>query len=138
MGDHTEFDVPWLAGMYLYRDPAPLGGTGFVRTRHIGNKKEGCFMCGKKYNPTRHHIKKGPEPLAVFLCRKHHDIIHGTGLHRFRTYDIRMVLSIADRYNLFKESEANMIMKRLIIELDAREYDINTETWFGRVAWKTE
>lgn len=134
----TVFDVTWLNDMHNYRDPVPLGGIGFVRTRHIGNKNDGCFMCGKRYNPTRHHIKKGNEPVAVFLCRKHHDIIHGTGLHRFRTHDIRMVMVIADEYKLYKELEAGMVKKKLLTELERREYDIKSSSWFGRVGWKTQ
>jgi hypothetical protein len=136
--DDARFDVNWLNGIADYRDPVPIKKMVFVRTRHIGNKREGCFICGRKSHTTRHHIRKGTDPLAVYLCRRHHDIIHGTGLHRFRTVDIRMVLCLAREYSLFKETEATIIEKRLVGELENREYDGNTSAWFGRVGYQVE
>ena len=127
--EDTNFD--WLAGMADFRNPVPHPSQGFVRTVHIGNKRDGCFMCGRKRNLTRHHIRRGFKPVAVYLCRRHHEICHAVGLHRFRTADIRMVLAISDRYSLWKEKEAKLVKMKLEIVLRERELDNSISAWFN-------
>ena len=119
-----EDHLGWLSN--LEPMPVPIKRSPFVRTKYINKKTDGCYICGRKTKITKHHIKRGRSPLCVFVCWKHHQILHGIALQRFRSADLRMVLSVALRYGLFKEGEETMVQKRILIELDRR--DINGDS----------
>jgi len=120
MMDNSKSDagLEWLRRIADFENPIPPRYTPFVRTRHINKKKNGCFICGRKSGITRHHIRRGQNPLAVYLCWKHHRIIHGIALQKYKTADIRVTMIMADAYNLYKEGEEKVIKKILLIELE--------------------
>ena len=114
-------ELEWIAR--LEPMPVPVVKMPFVRTRFINNKNNGCYICGRKTTNTRHHIRRGHKPMCVYVCWKHHQILHGTALNKFRPSDLRMVIAVADRYNLWKEGEKNIVKKKIIMELDMRRRD---------------
>ena len=89
-------------------------------------------MCGRRHNVTRHHIRRGHNPKAVYICRRHHDIIHGIALDKknragsrknkyvHRNSDLRMVMTIGKAYKLFKSGERGYVTKRIALELQRR------------------
>ena len=99
--------------------------TPWVRTKSLNKKSDGCYICGrkrfKKYGTTRHHIRRGLQPLVVYLCWKHHRIIHAVSLDKFPLHDLRMVLAVADVYDLYKVEEKGMVRKKIIMEIERRE-----------------
>ena len=115
--------LEWIS--QLQPMPVPVPKTPFVRTRIINNKKDGCFICARKSTVTRHHIRHGERPVCVFLCWKHHQIAHGTALDRFKIADLRTVMAVADRYNLWKVEEKNMVRKRILMEIRMRVQNNN-------------
>ena len=132
-------NIPWLTGISNYENKIPVKKTPYVRTKHMNKKIDGCFICARKYNVTRHHIRKGNKPLAVFICRKHHDIIHGIALNKlydrgkkkgqyyYSTADIRTVLAVAEKYKLFKHGEKGLVIKRIRLEIQRREAKRNSK-----------
>ena len=132
--------IPWLRAITNFENEIPVKKTPFVRTKHLNKKSDGCFICGRRYNITRHHIRKGWNPLGVFICRHHHDVLHGIGLDRkfkkgkkigkyvYRDADLRMALAVAERYKLFKTNERGIISKAILMELDRRKSEqMNSE-----------
>ena len=95
----------------------------------INGRHEGCFLCSDLYDATEHHIRKQGKQLTVYLCLKHHKIIHACGLtkknedgtYRYSTEDIKMVLRNATRLKLFKIGEGKCIKRKLKEELKRRE-----------------
>lgn len=133
MSDDESFpEIPWLRAMVNFENNIPRERMPFVRTKHLNRKTDGCFICGRKYNITRHHIRRGKNPLAVYVCRRHHDILHGIGLDKkykdgknkgeyvYRDADLRMVLAIGTTYKLFKSGEKGIVTKRIMLELQRR------------------
>lgn len=133
MAKEDYYEVPWLRAIVNFDNEIPRTAMPFVRTKHINKKSDGCFLCGRKYNVTRHHIRKGRSPKAVFLCRKHHDIIHGIALDKQYTVgrkkgqyfytdsDLRLVLVMGKHYKLYKTGERSIVTKRIMLELQKRE-----------------
>jgi hypothetical protein len=131
MSDNDIDNIPWL--MSGFTNDIPKESMPFVRTVHLNKKSEGCYICGRKTRITRHHIRKGRNPLAVYICRKHHDIIHGIALGKkydsgrrkgsyyYSDADLRMVLSVAEEFNLFKHGERGIVTKRIRLELQKRD-----------------
>ena len=126
-------DIDWLYAMADYRDMAPRAKQPFVRTKVVGHHKQGCFICGKRYRVTRHHIVKGSSPVVVFLQWKYHQIIHGVGLKRFKTADIRTTYAVAEAYNLWKREEANVVKKKILAELERRSFEENSSAFFNKL-----
>lgn len=93
----------------------------------INGKHDGCFVCGDLNNPTEHHIRKHGTILSVYLCWKHHQVIHGTALGKkvdgdylFSAYDLRLVLGYANKYKLFKIGEGKRVRQTLREEIRRR------------------
>jgi len=128
-----DVSLEWLREMADFKNPIPPRHTPFVRTRHLNNKKDGCFMCARKSGTTRHHIRRGQNPLGVYLCWRHHQIIHGIALHKHKTADIRMVMVLADAYGLYKEGEEGVIKKLLLTELEMRRMKNNIGDFFRKL-----
>lgn len=117
-----EWGPQWLREIGEYENPLPPSKTGWVRTKHLNKKSSGCFICGRKTNVTRHHIKRRPKPvLAVYICWKEHRVLHGVALEKVKLHDLRRVMTIADAYNLWKVEEKNMVRKKILIEMERRE-----------------
>ena len=117
-----EHSIAWLNNLI------PLTGVihkkqPFIRTKFLNDKRGGCYMCSRK-GVTKHHIKRGHAPLVVYLCWKHHQIIHGTALTRFSLGDLRTVLTMADEYSLWKEEEVTLVKKKIITEIEHRNQKI--------------
>lgn len=125
----------FLCAMADYRDMSPTKKQPFVRTSVVGEKKKTCFISGKKSRVTRHHIRKGKNPLVVYLQWKYHQIIHGVALNRFSTADIRTTYAVAEMYSLWKESEANIVRKKIIMELDRRKAEDNMWGFFNSLGF---
>jgi len=123
-------EVEWLRAMADYSDLTPRIKQPFIRTQVIGEKEKGCFITGHRNNVTRHHIIKGDKPVVVYLQWKYHQIIHGVGLNRFRIQDIRTTYAVAETYNLWKTSEANIVKKKILTEIDRRKFEINFTAFF--------
>jgi len=116
----SDINLEWLVEIADFKNPIPRHPGKYVRTRHINSKKRGCFICGRK-RVTRHHIRRGVNPLAVYICWRHHQILHGISLSQKKTADIRTTMVVADTYDLYKDSETRVIKKMLLIELDMRK-----------------
>lgn len=124
--------IPWLVAISGFENNIPKERMPFVRTKHLNKKTDGCFICGRMSYITRHHIRKGYHPLAVYLCRKHHDVLHGIGLDKifedgprkgkyvYSDADLRTTLVVAKNYNLFKSGEKGIVTKRIETELMRR------------------
>ena len=128
MSDHSstaDMRLEWLHN--LEPMPIPVRRTPFIRTKFLNDKREGCFICGRKSGVTRHHVRRGKKPLCVFLCWKHHQIIHATALERFNTADIRTTLVVADKFKLWKYGEKNVVRKKILTELDRRRLNGNNK-----------
>lgn len=108
--DWSEFAIH--NGMPIIKQP-------FVRTVSMNRQTDGCFICGRKM-PTRHHIRRGRRPLTVFLCWKHHQIMHGVCLEKYSTAELRTTLAVAKEYKLFKVSEAGRVEKAILQEIESR------------------
>jgi len=145
-GEESSSYIPWLHQLASFRNDMPKRSEPYVRTKHINSKKEGCFVCGRKSNLTRHHITRGERPIATFICWKHHQLLHGVALDKkhagrrkykpttkkwkyyYSNADLRMVLTIGIEYNLFKYGEKGMVVKRIQIEIERRVQErINRE-----------
>lgn len=125
MSRRGDVSLEWLRDIIDFKNPVPPPFTPYVRTRHLNKKNDGCFMCPRKHGMTRHHIRRGYAPLAVYLCWRHHQIIHGIALYKHKTADIELVLDMADAYNLYKTGEEKIIQKMLLTELDKRRMEAN-------------
>lgn len=93
--------------------------TPFVKTKELNHKGEGCFICGRK-NVTKHHILHGRDSTIVWLCWRHHQIMHGVALRKYTVGDIRTCLFMGKWFGLFKREEAGVVEKKLLMELDRR------------------
>ena len=131
--DECFLTIPWLVAIAGFENDIPKERMPFIRTKHMNNKTDGCFICGGMGFITRHHIRKGHNPLAVYLCRKHHDIIHGIALNKihekgrrkdkyvYKDADLRTMLTMAKTYRLFKSGERGIVIKRIENELMRRD-----------------
>ena len=95
--------MEWLVKIVDFENSIPVRRLPYVRTMAVNRSKDGCFICSRR-RVSRHHIRRNSNPLVVYLCWLHHQIIHGIALERCNTPDIRTTLIIAREYNLFKES----------------------------------
>ena len=96
----------------------------------INGKYEGCYLCGDLYDSTEHHIRKYGDELSVYLCLKHHRIIHACGISKknhktgkyvFPTSDLKFVLRLATKLRLFKIGEGKKVKRKIKFELKRRE-----------------
>ena len=127
--------IPWLIAIAGFENNIPKTVMPFVRTKHMNKKTDGCFICGRFTFITRHHIRKGHHPLAVYLCRKHHDVIHGIALEKtfdkgtkkgkyvYTDGDLRTTMTMAKSYKLFKTGERGIVIKRIETELMRRDIE---------------
>jgi len=132
MEDEEKY-IPWLSAISGFENHIPKKRMPFVRTRHLNKKTDGCFICGRLSYITRHHIRRGHNPLAVYLCRRHHDVIHGIALDKkyssgrrcgkyiYTDADLRTTLVVAKTYKLFKTDERGIVTKRIELEMQRRE-----------------
>lgn len=97
----------------------------------INGKHDGCFICGDLNQPTEHHIRKHGTTVSVYLCWKHHQIIHGTAIGKkkngeyiFSLNDLKLVLGYAKKYKLFKFGETKKVRKIIQEEIRRRKNEI--------------
>lgn len=126
----SEASLEWLNRIADFENPFPYPPRPFVRTKNLNDQRDGCFVCGYR-RVTRHHIRKGREPLVVHLCWKHHQIMHGTALDKYTTEDIFATLMVAREHKIFKELEAQLVEKVLIQELTRRKFAEDAEAFFS-------
>jgi len=126
----SDIGLEWLRNIANFKNPIPPQFTPFVRTRHINSKRDGCLICPTKRGITRHHIRRGLDPLAAYICWRHHQILHGIALHRHKVEDVSLVMERADAYNLYKDGEEKIIKKMLLTELERRKVEEGLPDFF--------
>lgn len=119
-----EAPFDWLDwSEFAIHNGVPIIKQPFVRTVSLNKQTDGCFICGRKM-PTRHHIRRGRRPLVVYLCWKHHQIMHGVSLEKYSTADLRTTLVVAKEYKLFKVGEAGRVEKAILQEIESRDSQV--------------